>query len=314
MNRPMSDSAAACLSALGLALCGTSAATASEGAASNYFPGGYGNLLVGVPPDPGGILSNLYMLYFAEADRAVLQGRANIDVELEAATVLFQGMYVWDAPAIGGRFAIGGYVPLGYASLDATITSQTATQTVSGDEFGLGDIGIIPASFYWSRGKFSLNLYELIFAPTGQYDVNQTVNIGRNYWSFDTVAALTWFNPESGTEISFAPGIMFNTENPDTDYKTGTEFHAELIINQAVSDSFSVGVHAYVYDQIEGDSGAGAIFGDFESRSQGFGLDFSWIPQSANGRFVVSGTWIHDTEATNRIEADYATLTFALTF
>ena len=52
-------------------------AIASEGAASNYFPGAYGSLLVAVAPEPGPVLANLNLFYTAEADRAFLQGRAN---------------------------------------------------------------------------------------------------------------------------------------------------------------------------------------------------------------------------------------------
>jgi hypothetical protein len=178
-----------------------SLSVAAEGASSNYFPGAYGSLLPGVAPEAGGVLADLSLFYSAKASRAVLQGAANLSVEVDAYYNLIQGLHVWDAPAIGGRFAVGGYIPLGYASLGASI----GPLSVSGDEFGLGDIGIIPASFYWSSGNFHINLYELIVAPTGDYDVSRAVNIGRNYWSFDTVAAATWFNPQSGTEV-FATG------------------------------------------------------------------------------------------------------------
>ena len=70
------------------------------------------------------------------------------------------------------------------------------------------------------------------------------VNIGRNYWSFDTVMAATWFNAETGTELSVIPGLMMNTENPDTNYRTGTEFHVDAVANQFLSETFAVGVVA----------------------------------------------------------------------
>ncbi len=92
-------------------------------------------------------------------------------------------------------------MPLGYASLEASLTSGLGSVSVDEDNLGLGDIGFVPASFFWSAGNFNLNLYELVIAPTGKYDVSESVNIGRNYWSFDTVAAVTWFNAETGTEI-----------------------------------------------------------------------------------------------------------------
>jgi hypothetical protein len=287
---------------------------AAEGAASNYFPGAYGSLLVAVAPEPGPILADLNLFYSANVDRALLQGRANVGVDIDAFYTLVQGFYVWDAPSLGGRFAIGGYLPLGYSSLDATLSTGLGSRSVSDDKSGLGDAGLIPASFYWNSGNFNFNLYELVIAPTGRYDVDNLVNVGRNYWSFDSVAAVTWFKAESGTEISVVPGLMLNTENPDTNYQTGAEFHVDFLVNQFLSETFAVGVHGYAYQQIDGDSGSGAIFGDFKGESYGLGLAFSWIPAFGGGKVAISGKWLHDLDATNRLEADYGALSIAVTF
>ena len=287
---------------------------AAEGASSNYFPGAYGNLLVAVAPEPGPVFANQNLFYTAEADRAVLQGRVDTGIEIDAFYTLLQGLYVWDAPAVGGRFAVGGYAQLGYASLDASRTTSLGSSSISDDEFALGDSGLIPASFYWNAGNFNFNLYELVIVPTGQYGKGNAVNIGRNYWSFDTVAAATWFNAETGTEISVIPGLMVNTENPDTNYRTGSEFHVDLVVNQFLSDTFVVGVHGYGYKQIEGDSGSGAVLGDFKGESYGIGPSASWIPEFGGDNVAISATWLHDIDATNRIEADYGALTVSVTF
>jgi len=60
-----------------------------------------------------------------------------------------------------------------------------------------------------------------------------------------------------------------NTENPDTDYRTGTEFHLDFMLNQFLAESFGIGFHGYYYDQLTGDSGSGAILGDFKADSVG---------------------------------------------
>jgi len=289
-------------------------AIAAEGAASNYFPGAYGTLLVAVAPEPGPVFADLNLFYSAEVDRAILQGRANTDVEINAFYTLIQGYYIWDAPAIGGRFGISGYVPLGYSSLEARLANGLGTVSADEDSFGLGDIGFVPASFYWNTGNLNLNLYELVIAPTGKYSVNDNVNIGRNYWSFDTIVAVTWFDAETGTEVSVIPGIMINTENPDTNYRTGTEFHVDVVVNQFLSETFAVGVIGYAYKQIEGDSGSGAILGDFKGESYGLGLALSWIPNFGSGDIAITGGWLHDLDATNRLEADYGSLAIAVSF
>jgi hypothetical protein len=84
----------------------------------------------------------------------------------------------------------------------------------------------------WSVGELSFKFAEAIIAPTGGYDINEQVNLGRNYWSFDTVGAATWLHTATGSEVSVAPGIMLNTENDDTDYTTGAEFHVDFTANQ----------------------------------------------------------------------------------
>ncbi len=285
-------------------------AKAGEGAFSNYFPGAYGNLLPGVAPEVGPVFANVNLFYSGKASRAVRQGQVNASMKSKALYSLFQGLYVWDAPAIGGRFAVGGYVPLGYASYNASVGGLARSE----DEFALGDMGFIPASFYWNSGNFHANLYALIIAPTGQYSTGNLVNIGRNYWTADLVGAFTWFNPESGTEISVVPGLMFNTENPDTNYKTGTEFHMDFMFNQFVSEDLALGVHGYVYHQIGGDSGSGALLGGFKGEAVGIGPSISWIPKSGGGAIALSASWLHDVHSKNRLSGDYGVISFSMQF
>jgi len=107
---------------------------------------------------------------------------------------------------------------------------------------------------------------------------------------------------------------MLNTENSDTDYKTGTEFHVDFVANQFLSDTFALGVRGYYYDQLTGDSGAGAKLGDYKSESFGFGPGFLWIPGFGAGRFSVLGKWMHDFSSENRFESDIFIFTGAWKF
>ena len=179
---------------------------------------------------------------------------------------------------------------------------------------GLGDISLLPAAFYWNNGNWYYNLYENIVAPTGKYDVNDNVNVGRNYWSFDTVFAVTNLNMTTGRDFSLVAGYMINTENDATDYKTGHELHVDVMLNQFFSEEFALGLHGYYYRQVTGDSGSGAILGDFKGESYAIGPSFLWMPKSGGGKFSVTGTWLHDLHATDRLEGDYAVVTLAWQF
>lgn len=306
-------SAISLISALSV-LGGTQVAGAAEGAFSNYFPGAYGTLLPGVAPEPGTVLQSVNLFYGGDAAFAVRQGQIDLDISAESFFTLAQGLYVWDLPDIGGRFAIGGYVPYGFSQVSGARTTVFGDLPFSADIDGFGDIGIIPASYFWNSGNFHFNVYELIFAPTGLYDLDDGVAIGRNYWSFDTVLAATWFNPDTGTDLSAVGGIMINTENPATNYRTGTEFHLDLIANQFLTEGFAVGLRGYFYQQLTGDSGSGAILGEFKGASAGAGLGLSWIPKSAGGQFSFTASWVRDFYTRNRLDADYGAVSLAFTF
>jgi hypothetical protein len=302
------------LIAILLTLLFVETAQAGEGASSNYFPGAYGSLLVGMAPEPGPVVASVNLFYSGSTDISVRQGRVDTNINANAFYSLAQGLYVWDAPEIGGRFAIGGYVPLGYSAASGELDGLVLNIPFKEDESGLGDIGIIPASIYWNSGDFHFNLYELIIAPTGVYNASDSVYVGRNYWSFDSILATTWFNPESGTELSAVGGIMVNTENNATNYRTGTELHVDLVANQFISENVALGLRGYYYTQLTGDSGSGAILGDFKGEAFGAGFGVSWIPSASNGNVAVSASWIRDLYSQRRLGADYATFSVSLQF
>ena len=280
---------------------------AGEGASSNYFPGSYGDYAVAIAPEPGWIYANYNLFYSAEADSAVLQGRVNAGLDTFAYINMSAGLFAFDKPVLGGRFAVGAFVPLGYIDLESQVAGPITNVSVDDSETALGDIALLPASFYWSKNNWHFNLYELVFMPTGDYDVDNVVNLGRNYWSFDTVFALTNLNMDSGREYSLVTGFMINAENDDTDYETGNEVHIDAMFNQFFSETFALGLHGYYHHQVEDDSGSGAILGGFKGDSYGIGPSVLWIP--GGRKFSVSASWLHDLNATNKLESDYAVVT-----
>jgi hypothetical protein len=272
-------------------------------------------MLLAVPPAPGLTVANTVWFQTGSLGSAVLGGNVELGLDLDLALNLASASYTFETPVLGGAYTMAAMVPFGYANLSASLTGPGGGRIdASGDSFALSDIALIPVQLNWSAGAFSFKASQAIIAPTGAYDASDAINLGRNYWSFDTAAAVTWFDPEGGREVSLAPGIMFNTENPDTDYRTGAEFHLDFTATQFVSESFAVGLRGYWYKQISGDSGAGAVLGDFKSESVGLGLGFLWTPPVGDGRLSIAGKWMHDVYADNRFEADYFTLTGAWNF
>jgi hypothetical protein len=74
--------------------------------------------------------------------------------------------------------------------------------------------------------------------------------------------------------------LALNTENPDTDYHSGNIVHVDASVQQIVplgSGFFNVGVGAWYFEQVTGDSGAGARLGDFKGRTAGLGPVLDYI-------------------------------------
>jgi len=290
-------------------------AYAAEGGFSFYLPGTAGDIAIAQAPEPGWQVANTLFVQQGDAGAAVLQGRVNVGLDLTIVLDIVSATYTLDQEVLGGSYTFGAAVPFGYAELEGTITGPMGGSfSAERDSFNLADIALIPVQMNWSFGSYSLKLSEIIYAPTGAYDVDEVVNLGLNHWGFDTSAAATYFNLETGTEFSVAPGIIVNTENDATDYRTGNELHVDFTANQFFSETFAVGVRGYYYKQLSGDSGSGATLGDFKGESFGIGPGFVWFPEFATGKMIVMGKWMHDFDATNRFESDYGTLTVAWTF
>ncbi len=293
------------------------AALAAEGGGSHYLPGAAGDIFLALPPDPGFQVANVFYYQSGSLGSTLLEGQLSLDLDLDLFLNITSVTYTFEQPVLGGRFTIGAALPFGYSDIDGALTGPNGGRLgFSDDSFDLSDISITPVQLNWTTGLWSLKFSETIITPSGGYSTSNgdLVDLGRNYWSFDTVGAFTWFNPDAGTEVSVTAGIMYNTENDDTDYKTGTEFHLDAAVNQFVSPNFAIGLRGYYYDQVSGDSGSGATLGDYKSSSYAIGPGFVWIPKFGGGQLTVFGKWMHDLDADNRFESDYVTLTGAWKF
>lgn len=313
--RTIEQSLAAASIATAFCMANIGPTLAAEGGSSHYLPGASGDIFLATPPKPGFQLANTLWFQSGDAGSAVLQGKVNVGLDLNLFLNLTALTYTFEQPVLGGTYTFGAIVPIGYADLDATVIGAAGRQfSASDNSFNLSDMVFIPVQLNWTAGKWSFKAAETVIAPTGGYDTSNTVNLGRNYWSFDTAAAITWFNADSGTEVSVMPGIMLNTQNNATDYQTGAELHVDFTANQFLSETFALGLRGYYYRQLTGDSGSGAKLGDFKSESFGVGPGFVWIPPVGGGKLTILGKWIHDFNADDRFESDYVTLTGAWKF
>lgn len=292
---------------------------AAEGGGSHFLQGTAGDFAMALVGPPG-----LYMrndLFYFEGDMGpVSRGRFVLSgLEQEMWVDTYKLIYLPDFELLGAQPGIIFAVPF---VLDVGVSGTTIAPvafSADGNRSGIGDPSMT-LSLGWKLGDESHLLAGVsVFSDFGSYSADRVINLGRNYWSFDPMLGYTWLDPKRGHEISVLGGIMFNTENPATDYQTGTEAHLGVTFAQHFSKEFAVGILGYYYDQLSDDEGAlvGAIpVGGKGFRSSGLGGGFavSWAPEIGGKDVTFIAKWMHDFDAARRVEGDLFMFSVALKF
>jgi hypothetical protein len=270
------------------AACATAIA-ASGAHAAEYGTGpwakGYTDILGGiVPPQPGLYVRDDAYHYQGDADRVVFDGRVQLSVEEKYLADLLAVTYVTPFKILGGTYAVAvvpSFVQMnvkvnaGISSFKLPIGPFDPTVgpfdiSALGIDLAQGDTAIAPLLLGWHSGNFWWNLGVFAFAPTGQYDKRDLANTSLNHWAEMTRFAGTYYNPETGFQVTGAAVYSVNGENSATDYTTGNILNLEGSITKNFR-ALGVGGVGYAMIQTTGDSGSGAKLGSFESKVYGAG-------------------------------------------
>jgi len=84
----------------------------------------------------------------------------------------------------------------------------------------------------WKSGDVQYDFLLPIYAPTGSYKVGRLGNTGLNYWTFDPIVGVSYNNAKSGFNAAAHLGYAINTENGDTQYKSGNVLHLDASVQQ----------------------------------------------------------------------------------
>jgi hypothetical protein len=290
----------------------TTDAHSAEGGYSNYVPGTYGDFGMALAPTETWTIRNDVYYYDASVDRSVRAGNLEVGADLEFLMNFTTLLYKPDIQIFGAQLATGVFVPIVDLEIGSSVSVDGAALSTSADTSGLGDVALIPLALYWNSDNLHASFVELIVTPTGDYSSTDLVNNSLNYWSFDTNFALTYLDPNTGHDLSFNIGYIYNTENDDTDYQTGQELHLDVVLNQFLSESFALGAHGFYLRQITGDSGAGALLGDFQAEAAGAGPALFWTTRVSRQDVSLIAKWLHEFHAERRLEGDHFFASFAI--
>jgi hypothetical protein len=287
--------------AAGLSINPPMIARADEGGVSVWLPGFFGSLAA-APLQPGWSVQSIYYhtSVSAGADvsrareitigqvplklNASLSGSVNADADLGLALPT----YTFANPVLGGQATVGlltAYGRMGTslaATLSGALTTPSGTlpfarsDSISDVVWGFGDIYPL-ATLRWNSGVNNYMTYVFGDVPVGAYDSARLANIGVGHGAIDAGGGYTYFNPQTGHEISGVLGFTYNFINPSTQYQGGVDMHFDWGASQFLTKQLQIGVVGYIYSEIGCDSGSGDRVGCFQSRVAGVGPQLGYI-------------------------------------
>jgi hypothetical protein len=278
------------LMVLGLAL----QAAATEGGGGNQ--GGAEGFMSGALPPPGQYIINYSMYYSADSFKGG-DGHTSInDFDAHAFVDVVRFINVTPVTILGGNWAQHVLVPFVWEDVGMT----PGGSRLKDKNFGLGDIDVDPIIIGWHMAPFHVIAGVDTYLPVGKYhdDGSSYANLGRNYWTFEPVLAVTYLN-EGGQELSAKMMYDINTENQETDYLSGQEFHTDFVAAQHCGD-WAFGVGGYWYYQTTDDKSDGAKVNGNCGRQMALGPQVSYELSPV----TLSLAFDHEFDTKNRPQGD----------
>ncbi len=310
---------------------------------TSHEPKGAEAFLAGAVPPPGFYVKEYLNYYTADKLKnnsgdtlSLARDGAKLD-KLEALASVTRFIYTSPVKILGGFLGGQVFIPVAWQHLKLQAQTPGGVVTLEDKQGGLGDIALGPVlSWHTPNGLFHCVFGLDIFAPTGQYNENKSLNTGTNSWTFAPAFGATLFLPwNPNLEFSVKMDYSFNTRNDDfivapataakignlasaglkTHLTPGQEFHFDYAIAYALSKEkaahqFRVGATGYFYQQItDDDTGFGKVRDD-KGRVFGIGPGLWWSYK----KWVVEAHTAFETAVKNRPEGINSFITVVYKF
>lgn len=286
---------------------------AGESGQSEYLPG-FTDLASGYLGPPGFYLGNFFTYQTSSVSRQILrEGRLEANVNLDAYVNVPFIQQVTHAKVLGATYAWRILLPVVYAQLaaDVAITGTSLSAHKTGSMAALGDIYVMPIVLGWETGFHHFTFNSAFYAPSGQYSVNDFVNVGKNRWAIEEDVAYTYLNMENGRELSVFGGWTDPFNNSATNYTSGSEIHVDYALAQHLPNGLAFGPAGYYFQQITSDTGSGAKLGSLQGYTVGLGPIVSWVSNIENP-ISLSFKYQWDLATSNRFSGQYLWFDFAM--
>jgi hypothetical protein len=212
-------------------------------------------LAAGASPPPGvyGILNN----YWASFDMMDASGHKNgvkLDALVEVPIVLWQTGYT----VFGANLSAAIAQPFDYTNLriagDAAVSNNA--------HWGTYNTLIIPFQLSWALPDdfhVATNLTVLVddaSSAPGRAPAGGGVGSGNGYWTLEPTLGVSWLH--DGWNLSMNLHYDYNFRNDKTDYRSGQQIAIDYTATKTLG-KWIVGVGAHQENQLNDDSGAGAV-------------------------------------------------------
>jgi len=299
----------------------TSLVRAEEGGSGHYLPGATADFIDALPGRPAFAYVNAFTYYNGSAGASrIFNFGGLIAANVEATAYADTSILLYETPwkLFGGNYAAAVALPYVWMEVSGKVAAGPISINRRDTANGIGDIQFFPFMLGWTKGDLKWDTRFSIYAPTGNYKAGRLANVGKNYWTFEPSASVSWLSSKIGLETSAFAGLDFNTKNDATDYQTGAAFHLDVTVAEhlpLLGGFVGVGANSFFYQQITGDSGSGAAFGGFEGRTVGVGPVLSYATK-LRGKIdlVAEVKWLPELDTNKRLKGDYVWFKVALVF
>lgn len=263
------------------------------GTASAILIDPYDNFLA-----PDGYYGLVYGNYYT-ADKLVTDS-GDLDVDLQANVAILRGLTYFHVANI--PVALQVIVPFGEVKETKLLHEKSS---------GLGDIIFGPGVFLHADQETNtyLSYWFYAFAPTGEWDSNQTINLGRNAWYFEHQLA---FAKMMGNFV-YDMNLNFYqfTKESDNNYQAPNRFELEASLAYQVNDKLSLGVNGGGYWDLDDAEVNGVSVPETKAKRLQLGPSINYqFTEQLGGNL----RWTHDISVSNDTEGDDFWLRLAYAF
>lgn len=255
-----------------------SAALATEGGGSIY-PVGTENYLCCALPPPG-VYGMVFTQHYSADKVRGNDGQVVTPPTFKVTANAVAPRIVWVTPQTVAGASLGMHAILPIVSLDVNVAPG-----LSQKKTGIGDMVFGPVLGWHHSPKLHSLLALDIFAPTGKYDKNDLANIGRNYWSVQPIAGVSYIDP-NGLNADAKFMWTYNLKNKDTGYKSGQELIVDYSVGWGFGNGWTLGAGGYAYQQLNDDKLNGTTVSNNKGRAFAIGPSIKY--DSGKGWFVTA--------------------------